>query len=79
MCLGHKVVSDSCDPMDCRPPSSSVHGKSPGRNTRVGCHAFLQGHLPNPGIEPRSLALQVDSLPSELLLLPCVILQFKVM
>ena len=23
------------------------------------------GHLPNPGIEPRSLALQADSLPSE--------------
>ena len=32
---------------------------SPSRNTGVGCHALLQG------IEPRSLTLQADSLPSE--------------
>ena len=30
------------------------------------CHFFLQGDLPNPGIEPRSPALQADSLPTEL-------------
>ena len=30
-----------------------------------GCHAFLQGNPPNPGIKPRSSALQVDSLPTE--------------
>ena len=54
-----------CDPMDCRSPGSSVHGDSPGKNTGVGCHALLQGHLPNSGIEPRFPALQVDSLPSE--------------
>ena len=41
--------------MDCSPPGSSVHGDSPGRNTGVGCHAFLQGNRPNPGIEPVSL------------------------
>ena len=29
------------DPMDCRLPGSSVHGDSPGKNTGVGCHAFL--------------------------------------
>ena len=35
----------------------------PGKNTGVGCHALLQGKdLPSPGIEPRSPALQVDSL-----------------
>ena len=28
------------------------------------------GHLPNPGIEPRSLALQADSLPTELSVKP---------
>ena len=33
----------SCDPMDCSPPSSSVHGDSPGKNTGVGCHALLSG------------------------------------
>ena len=32
-----------CDPIDCSPPGSSVHGDSPGKNTRVGCHALLQG------------------------------------
>ena len=32
-----------CDPMDCSPPGSSVHGDPPGKNTGVGCHALLQG------------------------------------
>ena len=54
-----------CDPRDGSPPGSSVHGDSPGKNTGVGCHALLQGHLPNSGIEPRFPALQVDSLLSE--------------
>ena len=30
---------------------------SPGKNTGVGCHALLQGNLPDPGIELESLAL----------------------
>ena len=46
-------------------PGFSVHGDSPDKNIGVGCYAFLQGNLPNPGIEPRSLALQADSSPSE--------------
>ena len=29
----------------------------------MGCHFCLQGNLPDPGTEPVSLALQVDSLP----------------
>ena len=32
-----------CDPMDCSPPGSSVHGDSLGKNTGVGCHALLRG------------------------------------
>ena len=28
-----------CDPMDCSPPGASVHGDSPGKNTRVDLHA----------------------------------------
>ena len=32
-----------CDPVDCSPPGSSVHGDSPGENIGVGCHALLQG------------------------------------
>ena len=54
-----------CDPMDCSPLDSSVHGDSPGKNTGMGCHALLQGIFPNPGIKPRSPALQVELLPSE--------------
>ena len=34
----------------------------PGKNTGVDCHPLLQGNLLNPGIEPASPALQVDSL-----------------
>ena len=30
------------DPMDCSPSDSSVHGDSPGKKTRVGCHFLLQ-------------------------------------
>ena len=39
---------------------------SPGRNTGVGCHAFLQGIFPTQESNPRFLRLlhwQVDSLP----------------
>ena len=35
-----------CDPMDCSPPGSCIHGDSRGKNTGVGCHAFLQGIFP---------------------------------
>ena len=45
-----------CDPMDCSPPRSSVHGDSPGKNTGVGCHP-LPGDLPDPGIEPVSFII----------------------
>ena len=39
-----------CNPMDCSPPGSSVHGDSPSKNTEVGCHALLQGNFPNQGL-----------------------------
>ena len=45
----------TCNPMDCSPPGSSVHGISPGKNT--GLPFPPPGHLPDPGIEPWSLAL----------------------
>ena len=31
-----------CNPMDCSPPGSSVHGILQGKNTGVGCHFLLQ-------------------------------------
>ena len=33
-------------------PGSSVRGESPGKNTGVGCHAFLQGIFPTQGSNP---------------------------
>ena len=47
-----------CDPMDCSLPGFSVHGTL-SKRTRVSCLALLQA---DPGIEPRSPALQADSL-----------------
>ena len=44
-----------CDPKDCSPPDSSVHGDSPGKNTGVGCHALLQGIFPTQGWNPGSI------------------------
>ena len=38
-----------CNPVDCSLPASSLHGDSPGKNTGVGCHAFLQGIFPTQG------------------------------
>ena len=60
-----------CNPMDCSPPGSSVHGDSPGKKTGVGCHVPLPGIF----IEPASSApaLQEDSLPLSLWGYPCLI------
>ena len=44
-----------CDPTDCSPPGSSVHGYSPGKNTGVCCHALLQGIFPTQGSNPSFL------------------------
>ena len=38
--------------MDCSPPGSSIHGNSPGKNTRVGCRALLQEIFPIQGLNP---------------------------
>ena len=58
-----------CDPMDCSPPGSSVHGILQARILEWVAIPFSRGSspgdLPDPGIEPRSLALQADSLLSE--------------
>ena len=44
LCLVAQLCLTLCDPVDCSPPGSSVHGiDSPGKNTRVGCHFLLQG------------------------------------
>ena len=53
-----------CDPVDCIPPGSSVHGILQARILEWVAMPS-PGHLPNPRIEPRSLALQEESLLSE--------------
>ena len=52
-----------CNPMDCSQPGSSVHGILQARMLEL---FPSPDDLPNPGIEPMSPALQVDSLPTEL-------------
>ena len=56
----HSVVSNSL----------RLHGlhspwDSPGQNTGVGSFFPSPGHLPNPGIKPKSPVLQADSLSTE--------------
>ena len=36
LCLFTQLCPTLCDPVDCSPPGSSVHGDSPGKNTGVG-------------------------------------------
>ena len=54
LCLVAQLCPTLCDPMDCSPTGSSVHGDSPVKNAGVGCHAFFQGIFPteilNPGL-----------------------------
>ena len=50
--------------MDCSPPGPSVHGILL-QEYQSELPFPSPGDLPDPGIEPRSRALQADSLPSE--------------
>ena len=52
LCFVARFCPTLCDPMDCSPPGSYVHGDSPGKNTGVGCHTLLQGIFPTQGWNP---------------------------
>ena len=52
LCLVVQLCPTLCNPIDYSLPDSSVHGDSPGKNTGVGCHAFLQGISPTQGSNP---------------------------
>ena len=55
-----------CDPVECSPLGSSVHGDSPGKNPGVGCPALLQWIFLTQGLNPHLLHLwhwQAGSLP----------------
>ena len=51
LCVTH------CDPMDCSPPGSSVHGILQARILVWVCHALLQGIFPTQGRNPHLLFL----------------------
>ena len=53
----HQLCLTLCDPMDYSPPSSSVHGIIPGKNTGVDCHFQLQGVVSTQGLQLCSLGL----------------------
>ena len=44
-----------CDPMDCSPPGSSVHGIYQVKNTGMSCHVLLQGIFSTQGLNPSFL------------------------
>ena len=72
------LVVQSCPTLcwDCSLPGCSVHGVFQARI--LEWVAFPSpGDLPDPGIEHRSLALQADVLPSELLGKPSSLYAYK--
>ena len=60
--FGRSVVSGSLWPHGLQPARLLCPWDPPGKNTGVGCHALLQGHLPDSGTEPTHSALQADAL-----------------
>ena len=64
MCLIAQSCLTLCNPMDCNPLGSSVHGDSPDKNTGVDCHPLLQGLFPRQGLNP-GLLHWADSLLSK--------------
>ena len=63
LCLVAQSCLTLCNPMDCGPPGSSVHGDSPGKNTWMGFHALLQEIFLTLGSNPcLSCLLQACSL-----------------
>ena len=64
VCLTTQSCPTHCEPMDCSPPGSSVHGIFQAKLLEWVAIPVSQD-LPNPGFEPRCPTVQVDSLPSE--------------
>ena len=63
VCLVIQSCPTFCDPMDCTPACSSVHGILQARILEWVAIFFSRGS--SPGIEPRLPELQADSLLSE--------------
>ena len=78
LCLVAQSWPTLCNPMNCSPPSSSVYGDFSRQEYWSGLPSPPPGGLPNSGTEPRSPALQADSLPAELPGEPWVWVKVKV-
>ena len=64
--VSHSVMPDSLRPHGLQSSRLLCPRDSPGKNTRVGCHALLQGIFLTQGLNPRLLCLlhwQAGSLP----------------
>ena len=69
--LSHSVLSDAlCDPLDCSPPGSSVHGVIPARILEWAAISSSRGIFPTQGLNLSLLHWQADSLPLRHLGLP---------
>ena len=65
MCVHAKSLQSCpilCDPMDCSPPASFVHGIIQASILELVA-MFSSRDSPHPGIVPVSLEVQADSLP----------------
>ena len=64
--VSHLLYLILCNPTDCCPPGSSIHGILQARTLEWSGLPFPSPEdLPDPGIKPRSPALQADSFLSE--------------
>ena len=64
VCVHAQLCPTLCNPVDCSPECSSVHGIE--QEYWSGLPFPSPGDLPDLGIEPRSPALQADYLPTKL-------------
>ena len=68
VCTVSSVMSDSLQPYGLQPTRLLCPWDSPGKSTRVGCHALLQGIFPVWELNlhlPACPEMQVDSLPTQ--------------
>ena len=56
VCVCAWLCPTLCDPMHYSPSGSSCLEFSRQEDTDVGCHFFIPGDVPDPGIKPASLA-----------------------
>ena len=67
MYVSNLVLSDSLLPHGLQPAKLLCPWDSPGKNTGVGCHFLLQEIFLTQELKQGSSALQMDSLPAELI------------